>query len=64
MFGETEKEKLERKKKGNCNLARGKGKEKGVIGDAIRCEGIQAGTEDAKVMRGEDGVHHNNNHNL
>ena len=41
---------------GNWYLARGKG----VIGDAIRCEGIQAGTKDAKVVRDEDGVHHNN----
>jgi len=43
-----------REKEGNC-LARAEG----MIGDAIWGKGIQAGTEDAKVMRGEDGVHDN-----
>lgn len=33
-----------------------------MIGNAIGGEGIQTGTEDAKVMRGENGVH-GNDHN-
>lgn len=32
---------------------------KGMIGQAIGYEGIQAGTEDAKVLDNEDGIHYN-----
>jgi len=46
------------KKEGNCLASA-----EGVIGNAIGGEGIQAGTENAKVMRSEDGVH-GNDHNL
>lgn len=31
----------------------------GVIGQTIRCKGIQAGTENAKVMNDEDWIHYN-----
>lgn len=51
------------KQKGMCEcvwkreLARGKG----VIGDAIGSEWIQAGTEDTKVLEEENGTHDNHN---
>lgn len=36
-------------------------REKRVIGDAIGCKRIQAGTEDAKVVDDEDWIHDNRN---